>query len=135
VSLRRALGYLAALPVSAAAAAAVPFVLATGGRARVRGGVLEAAGGVLDPLLTRGIPSFAIGAITLGHVVLAADARALEESRDHERVHVAQYERFGVLFPLLYLAASLRAVVRGGCAYRDNPFEKEARLRGGEAAA
>jgi hypothetical protein len=134
MGLGRALGYLGALPVSAVAAAAVPLVVATGGRARLRGGVLEAAGGLLEPLLTRGIRSFPIGAITLGHVVLAADLRALEESRAHERVHVAQYERFGALFPLLYLAASLRAIVRGGCAYRDNVFEKEAGLNSGEAA-
>ncbi len=135
VSARRALGYLAALPVSAVAAAAVPFVLATGGRARVRDGVLEVEGGVLGPLLTRGISSFPIGAITLGHVVLAADASALVKAQAHERVHVAQYERFGALFPLLYLAASLRAVSRGGRAYRDNVFEREACLRAGEGAA
>lgn len=135
MSIRRALGYLGALPVSAVAAAAVPLVAATGGRVRVRDGVLEAAGGLLEPLLTRGIRRFPIDAITLGHVVLAADTRALEESRAHERVHVAQYERFGVLFPLLYAAASLRAILRGGCAYRDNLFETEACLRSGEAEA
>ncbi len=133
--IRRALGYVAALPVSAVAAAAVPLVIATGGHARVRDGVLEAAGGLLEPLLTRTIRRFPIGAITLGHVVLAADAGALEESRAHERIHVAQYERFGILFPLLYVAASLRAIVRGGHAYRDNAFETEACLRAGEAEA
>jgi hypothetical protein len=134
-SLRRALGYLGALPVTVPASALVPFALATGGRACWRDGVLEAAGGVLRPLLARGIPGFPIGAITLGHVVLASDARTLEESRAHERVHVAQYERFGVLFPLLYLAASLRAMLRGGGAYRDNAFEREACVLSGETTA
>jgi hypothetical protein len=123
---RRLLAYLWAAPVSAAALPLVPFVLASGGTARVIGGVLEVGGGVLDPLLTRSIPGFPIGAITLGHVVLGADARFLEESRGHERVHVTQYERWGILFPVLYAASSLRALLSGGCAYGDNAFEKEA---------
>ena len=135
MTIRRALGYAAALPVSAVAAAILPLVVATGGRVRIRAGVVEAAGGLLGPLLRRGNPWFPIAAITLGHVVLAADARALESTRAHERAHVRQYERFGALFPLLYLAASLGAVRRGGSAYRDNRFEKEACARSGDAAA
>jgi hypothetical protein len=133
--LARALGYLGALPVSALAAAVVPLVIATGGSVRARSGVLEAAGGLLRPLLARGVPRFPIAAITLGHVVFAADERALEASRAHERIHVEQYERFGALFPLLYIAASLRAMLRGGRAYRDNVFEQEACLRSGEVKA
>lgn len=133
--LARALGYLGALPVSALAAAVVPLVIATGGSVRARTGVLEAAGGLLRPLLARGVPRFPIAAITLGHVVFAADERALDASRAHERIHVGQYERFGALFPFLYLAASLQAMARGGSAYRDNAFEREARARSGEAAA
>jgi hypothetical protein len=59
-------------------------------------------------------------------VVLAVDA--LDESTlDHELVHVRQYERWGFLFFPLYLAGSLRALLRGGHAYRDNPFEIAAR--------
>ncbi len=135
MTIRRALGYAAALPVSAAAAAILPLVVATGGRVRARGGVVEAEGGLLGPLLTRGNPWFRIAAITLGHVVLAADARALESTRAHERIHVRQYERFGALFPFLYLAESLRAMRCGGSAYRDNAFEKEACARSSEAAA
>jgi len=135
VTLRRALGYAAALPVSAVAAAALPLVAATGGRVRMRDGVIEAAGGVLGPLLTRGNPRFPIDAITLGHVVLAVDTRALESTRRHERVHVRQYERFGALFPFLYLGASLVAMWRGGGAYRDNAFEREARALSAETLA
>ena len=132
---RRALGYAVALPVSAAAAAILPLVLATGGRVQARAGVLEAAGGILGPLLRHGNPWFPIAAITLGHVVLAADAGALEATRAHERVHVGQYERFGFLFPVLYLASSLRAIAAGGRAYRDNAFEKEACARSAGPAA
>ena len=101
----------------------------------MRDGVFEAAGGILGPLLSRGNPWFPIAAITLGHVVLAVDARALESTRAHERIHVRQYERFGALFPLFYFAASLGALRRGGSAYGDNRFEKEACARSGEAAA
>jgi hypothetical protein len=135
VTFRRALGYAAALPVSAAAAAVLPLVLATGGRVRARDGVLEAEGGVLGPLLRHGNPWFPIAAITLGHVVLAIDARALASTRAHERVHVGQYERYGFLFPVLYLASSLRAIALGGRAYRDNAFEKEACARSAGTAA
>ena len=135
MKLDRALGYAIALPVTAVAAAALPLVVATGGRVRIRDGVLEAAGGIVGPLLTRGIPRFPIEAITLGHVVLAVDARGLEASRAHERVHVGQYERFGALFPLLYIAASLLAILRGECAYGGNAFERQACARSLEKAA
>ena len=83
------------------------------GRERARRG-RRARGGrrAPRPLLTRGIPWFPISAITLGHVVLARrSARASTTAAAHERIHVAQYERWGILFPLLYLAASLGALL------------------------
>jgi hypothetical protein len=129
------LGYAAALPVSAAAAAVAAALLLTGTRVRAAGGVLEVSGGLLRPLLLRTLPGFPIAAVTLGHVVFAADAGSLAASRMHERVHVAQYERWGFLFPLLYLAAGARAVLAGGHAYRDNVFEREAGRRAGQDAA
>jgi len=118
--------YLWAAPASLAALPAAAAALATGGRAGWRGGILEVSGGVLRPLLARAIPCFPIAAVTLGHVVLGGDARALEENRAHERVHVGQYERWGPLFPVLYAAASLAALARGGHAYGNNAFEREA---------
>lgn len=65
-------------------------------------------------------------AITFGHVVLAVDELDLE-TMDHEMVHVAQYERWGVAFFPAYLAAGLTARARGGSFYRDNHFERQAR--------
>ena len=124
--MKRLLVYAWAAPVSVAALPIVPFVLASGGTVRLLDGVLEVGGGVLGPLLRRAIPGFPIGAITLGHVVLGADARCLEESRGHERVHVAQYERWGMLFPILYVGSSVLALLSGGGAYADNAFEREA---------
>lgn len=130
--LRRAAAYLWASPVSIAALPAVALGTATGGRARVHQGVLEAGGGLLKPILRRAVPGFEIGAITLGHVVLGATEDLLSECRAHERVHVRQYERWGILFPVLYLAASLLALARHGSAYADNTFERGARRLSGE---
>jgi hypothetical protein len=65
-------------------------------------------------------------AITLGHVVLGRDAHALRETREHERVHVAQCERWGPLFIPAYLAAGAWALARGRHPYFDNVFEREA---------
>ena len=63
---------------------------------------------------------------TLGHVVLGCDAHSLDWSRSHERVHVAQYERWGPFFLPVYAAASAWAVMTGRHFYRDNAFEVEA---------
>jgi hypothetical protein len=71
-------------------------------------------------------------AITLGHVVLAVNPAELSRWRAHERVHVAQYERWGPLFLPAYLASSLWQWLRGRDAYWDNRFEVEARRVGGE---
>ena len=65
-------------------------------------------------------------AMTFGHVILGQTAAALDLARNHELVHVRQYERFGPLFVPLYLWHSFRAWLRGGDPYRDNPFEQEA---------
>ena len=104
----------------------MPLALATGGRVRVVRGVVEASGGLLAPLLSRGNPWFPIQAITFGHVVLGVSAEVLERCRAHERVHVRQYERWGPLFPLLYLASSAAALGRGRGLYAGNAFEREA---------
>lgn len=68
----------------------------------------------------------AASAMTLGHVVLGRTPAALDISREHELVHVRQYELWGPLFVPAYLACSLWLWLRGGNAYFDNPFEKEA---------
>jgi hypothetical protein len=101
--------------------------LATGCTARVVQGVLEFYGGrVLPTLLVLSRGTLHIEAITFGHTILATGASALEACRQHERVHVRQYEVWGVFFLLLYPTASLVAVARGGHFYFDNAFEKVA---------
>ena len=65
-------------------------------------------------------------ALTLGHVVLAVDARSLTALRAHEREHVRQYERWGALFGPAYLLSVLWQVLRGADPYRANRFERQA---------
>jgi hypothetical protein len=100
--------------------------VASGGRARRVGRVLEVHGGWLDSLLKRVPIAGGASAMTLGHVVIARTEDDLARSRLHELVHVAQYERWGPLFVPAYLACSVWQWARGNDAYLDNPFEKEA---------
>lgn len=65
-------------------------------------------------------------AITLGHVVLAVRPMG-DRVLAHEMVHVRQYERWGPVMPLAYLAAGAFAGLRSRRPYRDNPFEVAAR--------
>jgi len=64
--------------------------------------------------------------MTWGHVILGQTAAALDFSREHELIHVRQYERWGPLFIPAYLLCSAVIWLRGGDPYRDNPFECEA---------
>ena len=119
--------YLWVLPASVIGLMLASLAL-PGGRIGVIDGVIEAHGPLLRWALTRFIPlPGGASAITLGHVVLARDAFALELTRQHERVHVRQYERWGPLFLPAYFAASLAAIIRGHHFYIDNRFEREAR--------
>jgi hypothetical protein len=101
--------------------------LATGGRARWRGPVVEFYGGVVAWLLHR-FPGTPV-AMTLGHTILGRTAAALDVAREHELVHVRQYERWGPLMVPAYLLCSLLLWLARKDAYRDNPFEREAYRR------
>ena len=69
-------------------------------------------------------------AITLGPLILAW--RPLTDVElAHELAHVRQWQRHGIWFPFVYLAASLAARRAGGGWYRDNAFEVEARRAAG----
>jgi hypothetical protein len=119
---RRIAAYLWAAPTTAFGLFWGGFTLLTGGRARIVEGVVEFHGGFADFYLRR----VGFGAITLGHAILARDAARLDLHREHEHVHVRQVERWGPFFLLAYLIASAWVWARGGRAYRDNPFEREA---------
>ncbi len=64
--------------------------------------------------------------MTLGHVILGRTKAALDISREHELIHVRQYERWGPLLGVAYWGCSLCLWLQGKDAYRDNPFEKAA---------
>lgn len=114
--------YLWATPASAIGLLlALPLLLA-GGRAQRVNGVLEVAAPAWRPLAR--LP---FCAITLGHVVLGISPAVLAHWRQHEHIHVRQYERWGALLLLAYPAASLWLWLRGRRPYVDNPFEREAR--------
>ena len=120
--------YLWVLPVSVVGLLLALLARASGGRLERKDGVLEVYGGWPAKLLCRGFPFCGpAAAITLGHVVLGASQHALEATRSHERVHVRQYERWGILFMLAYPLAGAWAWVKGGNPYWDNAFERQAR--------
>ena len=118
--------YLWASPNTLLGAGLATLAVAGGGF-RIVAGVLEAHGPLLRWVLRRFVPlKGGVVAMTLGHVVVGCDARALDETRDHERAHVAQCERWGPWFLPAYLLSSLWALARGGDPYLDNAFEREA---------
>lgn len=123
----RLLAYLWASPVTLVGLSAAGLAVTTGGGARLERGVLEAHGGAVAWLLQHA-PTLPRGAaaMTLGHVVIARTPWDLERTREHERVHVRQCERWGPLFFPAYGIGSLIAWWRTGRAYRDNFLEREA---------
>jgi hypothetical protein len=121
----RPLGYLWAAPNTLVGLLFVLPALVSGGRVRAERGVVEIHGGFARFFLRRCLMIDA-AALTLGHVILGQDRRCLDQSRDHEHVHVRQYERWGPLFLPAYFLSSFLAWRRGGHFYLDNHFEREA---------
>jgi hypothetical protein len=124
--------YLWAAPATLLGLFLVGLAWQRGTRRSWRDGVLE----VSSPRIARwlavlwyGGGSFA--AITLGHVVLGRCEVTLARCRAHERVHVEQYERWGVFLLPAYLIAGAIARLKGGDAYYDNVFEVQARAAEG----
>jgi len=124
----RVLLYLWPFPVTLLGLLVALIVRSSGGKLQRVNGVLESAGGWPARVLRHGFPfSGAVAAITLGHVVVGVSLDALTATRAHERAHVRQFERWGVLLLVLYPLAGLFAWIQGGNPYRDNVFEREAR--------
>ena len=94
------------------------------GRFRRVNGIVEIHSPQIAAILNRlYVPALAM---TFGHVVFGQSQAALDATRDHELVHVRQYERWGIVFVPAYLVASAYLLVKGRDAYRENPFEIEA---------
>ncbi len=140
-TLHHSLYVLWALPVSIWSIFLLPLAIVQG-RWQVRAGVLEVSSPGLCFFL-RG-PCFRIlagdsgfAAATIGHVVIARDASAMASCRAHEHTHVRQCERWGVLFPLVYVVAGFWAAISArhwASFYCENPFELEAERVSSEVA-
>jgi len=104
-------------------------VLTAGGRWHVVEGSARAllfCGRLADWLLLHH-PAGRMNAMAIGHVVLAAASGMTPRTLAHELEHVRQAERWGPLFPLLYIGSSGWEWLNGRHAYRDNRFEAAAR--------
>ena len=127
-ALSATLRYLWTLPNTLIGACFVPLAYLSGGRVKPVEGILEVHGRAIAWLLRRFVPlAGGAAAITLGHIVIGRDEADLERCRSHEQAHVRQYERWGPFFLPAYFAAALVARLKGGDAYFDNPFERQAR--------
>ena len=130
-TLTQFLAYVWASPYTAIGLLIGLATVCTGGRARVRGRIVEFYGGGLKWLMQKLPDGQFILAFTLGHSVLGQTDASLDISRSHELIHVRQFERWGPFMGPAYLLCSLGLWLAGGRPYRDNPFEREAYDLGG----
>ena len=93
--------------------------LATGGKWQWRRGCVEFYGGFVTWLLVR----LRVMAMTLGHTIIGQEEKELEIVRDHEQVHVRQYERWGHF--------SFRSIpgTRFACGFKNGTVTERTRLR------
>ena len=122
-----ALKVLWAAPCTALGVLPALLLCAAGASVRRVGRALEVGFDDERHRVARVLDTLPFCAITLGHLVLAPTHAGHRLMRAHERVHVAQYEAWGPLFPVLYMASSAWQVLRGRRPYIDNHFERQAR--------
>jgi hypothetical protein len=130
----RLLGWCWALPLTAFALPAWGIIrLRRPRRAQLlrtpQGWVFAAHSPWLASILSRH-PLGEMAAVAVGCCVLTRDAASLARHLPHELVHVQQAQRWGVLFPLAYLANSAWHWCCGRCPYADNYFERQANRAG-----
>ncbi len=58
--------------------------------------------------------------LTLGAVILLSE-KSEESTIGHESIHIQQFKKFPLIFPIFYCAELIR------CGYKNNKYEKEAR--------
>lgn len=120
-SIRRIAAHVWASPYTVTG---ITIGLLLGGRFQRVDGVIEIHGPRVAKVLHRlWVPALAL---TFGHVVFGQDEASLRTTRNHERVHVHQYERWGIAFVPAYLICWIVLSIQGRDGYRDNPFEVEA---------
>lgn len=130
------LGILWALPLTMAGALLVMLpTLALRGRIDVvmrPTPALLVRGPLADRLLEHH-PFGAMCAMAIGHIVIAQRQGLTARILTHELAHVRQAAHWGFVFPLVYVAASIWALLRGEDAYWNNHFEIAARRAEQEA--
>lgn len=124
--MRRFTAYAWASPNTLIGLLAGLLMLLFGANARKVRGAIEFSGGTIGRVMAARTRGFRINAMTLGHVILGTSKAALSAARDHEQVHVDQYERWGPFFLPAYLASSAWQLLCGRRCYRDNYFERQA---------
>jgi hypothetical protein len=123
---RRIAAYVWAGPNTLLGLAAGLAMLMFGAAASRIQGAIEFSGGAIGLLFASRLQPFRFQAVTFGHVILGTSAAALAGARQHEHVHVRQYERWGPFFLPAYLASSAWQLVTGRHVYHDNYFERQA---------
>lgn len=119
--------YIWASPASAVGVCAAGIAGLVGTQVQRVSGVLEVSLVPRGAVLCKAVTCLPFSAITFGHVVIACSAKQQAALRAHERVHVAQYERWGVFFLVAYPLESLFQWSLGRRPYLDNRFEVAAR--------
>lgn len=122
----RLITYIWAAPNTALGALAGLAMLCLGGRLRFVAGVAEFHGGWAGRFFAALPRPICFGAMTLGHVILGTSGEGLAALREHEHVHVRQYEQWGMFFLPAYALSSVWQVMHGRCGYRSNFFERQA---------
>lgn len=122
-------GYIWASPATMIGLVLAFMAAVSGGKLSIRNGVVEASGGLGKRLLADKGRLFRGGAaMTLGHVIIARDAACMERSREHEWMHVRQFERWGPFLLPVNWAIAIWLRWRGLDPYLDHPFEQPKRL-------
>lgn len=117
------LRYLWALPVTMAGLVLALASRLTGGSLRVQEGIIAVSGGLSARLLYPSWFHRGGAAMTFGHVIIARDEKCLNQSWNHERHHVRQFEQWGLFLIPAYWLVSFVLRFRGYDPYLDNPFE------------
>ncbi len=127
------LKYIWAAPASSIGVCAAGIASLVGAQVKPVSGVLEVSLEPRSTVLCKAVARLPFAAITLGHVVIACSVQEQAAHRQHERVHVAQYELWGTLFLVAYPMESVFQWLRGRKPYLDNRFELAARAACQEA--
>lgn len=121
------LKHIWASPASALGVCAGGIAILIGADVKRVSGVLEVSLAPRNAVVRKVVAGLPFAAITFGHIVIACSAQEQATHREHERVHVAQYELWGALFLLAYPLESLYQLLSGRKPYQDNRFETAAR--------